>query len=66
MKPKRKCLILNGPKNKEVYIKAKIGGHFDYAQCPYHRPHDSLGDKTMGQMMDETKEKVSDFEWPEK
>ncbi len=32
----------------------------------YHRPHDSLGDKTPGQMMDETKVKVSNFEWPEK
>jgi putative transposase len=29
----------------------------------YHRPHDSLDDKTPGQMMDEIKEKVSDFEW---
>jgi len=32
----------------------------------YHRPHDSLGNKTPSQMMDETNAKVSNFEWPEK
>jgi len=32
----------------------------------YHRPHDSLGDKTPGQLWTETQEKNSNFEWPEK
>jgi putative transposase len=32
----------------------------------FHRPHDSLGDKTPGQMIEETTVKVSNFEWPEK
>jgi len=32
----------------------------------YHRPHDSLDDKTPNQMMGETEVKVSNFEWPEK
>jgi putative transposase len=32
----------------------------------YHRPHDSLGDKTPGQLRDEIQGKNSNFEWPEK